>query len=100
MEKIRNPKAQIRKKPAFRNLKNRPGPIQVSEFPKFGFPSDFGLRNFGFDLLRFSLGFTQPGDAIAGFPLAALLKEFDALEPFEHVTFAAQRGSRPQTTML
>ncbi len=37
--------------------------------------------------LRF--GLPQPYDAVAGFPLAALFKQFDALEALEHVPFGA-----------
>ncbi len=37
----------------------------------------------------FWFGFTQPDDAVAGFPLPALFKQFDALEALEHVPFGA-----------
>jgi hypothetical protein len=46
------------------------------------------------------LGLAQTGDAVTLFPLAAFLEQLNALEALEHVSFAAQSGSRPQTTML
>ena len=48
--------------------------------------------------VRFRLA--QPGDPFALFPLAASLQYFEALKTFEHIPFAAQSGSRAQTTML
>ena len=50
--------------------------------------------------LGFALGFTQAGDAIAVFPLAAFFEHLDAFKAFENVSFAAQSGSGPQTPML
>jgi hypothetical protein len=48
----------------------------------------------------FRLGFTEAGDPVAVFPLAAFLKQFRALEPLEHIPFAAQLGRYAQTPML
>jgi len=50
--------------------------------------------------LRFRLGLTQTGDPVSVFPLAAFLEQFRTLKTLEHIPFAAQSGSRAQTTML
>jgi len=46
------------------------------------------------------LGFAEAGDAVAGFPLAAFLEDFDALIAFEHIAFAAQGGRGAEAAML
>src|ERR1700733_11328013 len=46
------------------------------------------------------LGFAQAGDAVAGFPLAALLEERGALETLEDIALAAQSGRRAEAAML
>ena len=51
-------------------------------------------------LLSVRFGLTQAGDAVAVFPLAAFFEQFRALKTLEHIPFAAQSGSRAQTTML
>jgi hypothetical protein len=51
-------------------------------------------------ILRFSLGFTKAGDAVAFFPLAAFLEQFDAFEAFQNVAFGAQSAGALKTTML
>jgi hypothetical protein len=54
-------------------------------------------------LITFSgvrLGLTETRNAVAVFPLAAFLEQFRALKTLEHISFAAQRGSRAQTPML
>ncbi len=48
--------------------------------------------------VRFRLA--QPGDPFALFPLATSLQYLQALKTLEHIPFAAQCGSRAQTTML
>jgi hypothetical protein len=48
----------------------------------------------------FRLGFAQAGNPVSVFPLAAFLEQFRALKTLEHIPFAAQSGSRAQTTML
>jgi hypothetical protein len=48
----------------------------------------------------FRLGLPETGDPIAVFPLTAFLEQFRALKTLEHISFAAQRGSRAQTPML
>jgi hypothetical protein len=45
-------------------------------------------------------GLTEAGDPVTVLPLAAFLKQFRALEPLEHIPFAAQLGRRTQTPML
>jgi hypothetical protein len=50
--------------------------------------------------LRFRLGLAETSDPVAIFPLAAFLEQFRALKTLEHISFAAQRGSRAQTSML
>jgi hypothetical protein len=50
--------------------------------------------------LGFAFGLAQAGDAIAFFPLAAFLKQLDALEALEHIAFAAQRGRGAETPVL
>ena len=46
------------------------------------------------------LGLAQTGDPVASLPLAALLKDFDALKALQDVAFPAQYGRRAQTAML
>jgi hypothetical protein len=48
----------------------------------------------------FPFGLAQAGDAVALFPLAALLEQFQALETLQNVPFSAQGGRRAQTSML
>ncbi len=48
----------------------------------------------------FAFGFAEAGDAVAGFPLAAFLEEFEALKAFEHVSFTANGGGGAQAAML
>jgi hypothetical protein len=48
----------------------------------------------------FGLGLAEPGDAVAGFPLATLLEQINALEAFHYVAFFAGRTGRAQTRML
>jgi hypothetical protein len=50
--------------------------------------------------LRFRFGLAQTRDAVAGFPLAAFLEKFGALEALQDIAFAAQSGRRAQTAML
>ena len=57
-----------------------------------------GLVNWEFSGIGF--GLAKSGDAVALFPLAAFLENFQALKSFEHIPFPAQSGSRAQTTML
>ena len=52
------------------------------------------------DRLRRQFGFAQTGDALAFLPLASFLKDFNTLEPLEHIAFAAKGGCRAQTAML
>jgi hypothetical protein len=47
---------------------------------------------------RFSLA--QARNAVALFPLPALLEQFHAFKAFHNIPFAAQSGRRPQTPML
>jgi len=56
--------------------------------------SDFGL------CLRVLLGLAQTGNPIPRLPLVAFLEQFDTLEALQDISFAAQRGSGSQTTML
>jgi hypothetical protein len=58
------------------------------------------LHSAFFVLLGFAFGFAQACDAVAFLPLAPLLQKFNALKALEHIPFAAQCGSRSQTTML
>ena len=46
------------------------------------------------------LGLTETRNPVAVLPLAAFLEQFRALKTLEHISFAAQRGSRAQTSML
>jgi hypothetical protein len=46
------------------------------------------------------LGLAQAGDTVAGLPLAAFLENLNALEAFQDIALAAQRGGRAQTAML
>ena len=46
------------------------------------------------------LGLAQAGNAVARFPLIALLEQLDSLKTLEHIPFAAQCGGRAQTAML
>ena len=50
--------------------------------------------------LNFAFGLAQARNAVPWFPLAALFQQFQALKAFEHISFAAQGGSRAQTPML
>jgi len=50
--------------------------------------------------LRVRLGLTETRNPVAVFPLTAFLEQFRALKTLEHISFAAQRGSRAQTSML
>jgi hypothetical protein len=46
------------------------------------------------------LGLAKAGDAIAGFPMPALFKDFKALKPFEHIALSTQSGCCSKTPML
>ena len=46
------------------------------------------------------LGLAEARDAVAGFPLAAFLENFDALKALHDVAFAALGGRRAQAAML
>ena len=50
--------------------------------------------------LGFAFGLAEAGDAVARFPLAAFLEEFEALKAFEHVSFTAQSSGCAQAAML
>ena len=50
--------------------------------------------------LRVRFGLAEAGDAVAGFPLAALFKDFDALEALHNVAFCASGAGGPETAML
>ena len=64
-------------------------------------PDEFGLMaRPAAGGLSFALGLAEAGDAIAFLPLTALLEQFDALKPLEHIAFPAQGGGGTKTTML
>src|SRR5687767_8852389 len=48
----------------------------------------------------FRLGFSEPGDAVSGFPLTAFFKQGDALEALQDVAFCAGSAGRAQATVL
>jgi hypothetical protein len=50
--------------------------------------------------LGLSLGLAETGHAIALFPKAAFLEEFDALKAFQNVPFGPKRAGPTKTTML
>ena len=50
--------------------------------------------------LCLAFGLAEAGDAVAGFPLAALFEEFDALEALEDVAFGASGAGGSETAML
>ena len=52
------------------------------------------------NVLGFAFGLAQAGDAVAWFPLPAFFEQFNALDALQDVTFAAQSGSGPKTTVL
>jgi hypothetical protein len=58
--------------------------------------SHFGIRH----LSGVGFGLAEAGDAVAVFPLAAFLEDFDALKPLEDAAFAAQGGRGAEATML
>jgi len=50
--------------------------------------------------LTLVLGLRKSDRGLAGFPLAALFEEFDALEAFEDGTFAADSGAGLEAVVL
>ena len=46
------------------------------------------------------LGFTQSGDTVAIFPLAALFEKLGAFKLLKNIAFTAQGGSGAQAAML
>jgi hypothetical protein len=49
---------------------------------------------------RLGLRLAETRDAVAVFPLAALLEEFGALKTLEDIALAAQSGRRAEAAML
>jgi len=50
--------------------------------------------------LCLAFGFAEAGDAVTGFPLAALFEEFDALEALEDIAFCASGAGGSEAAML
>jgi hypothetical protein len=51
-------------------------------------------------LLHVGLSLAQAGDAVAGFPLAAFFKKFNAFKTLHDIALATQGGCRAETAML
>src|SRR6185503_2511528 len=75
------------------------------------FPRILSLRHFGESEMRnlqirnpwlsdLRFGLAQAGDSVARLPLAALLEDFDALKPLEHVPLCAGGAGGAQAAML
>jgi hypothetical protein len=56
--------------------------------------------DFGYWLRGNRLGFSQAGNPVALFPLAAFFEDFDAFKAFEDIPLGAQSTCCPETTML
>ena len=50
--------------------------------------------------LNLGLGLAEAGDAVAGFPLAALLQDGDPFKSFHDIAFGPGGACRAQTSML
>jgi hypothetical protein len=99
VEEIRNPNAEIRKKSKVRMTNDRAALDVLIRNSKFGFLSDFGIRTSDFTL-GFLLGLAQAGNPVASFPLIALFEQLDPFKAFQNISFTAQSGCGPKTTML
>ena len=65
-------------------------------------PSDTSVRLalLAANVLRFPFCLAQSRDTVAGFPLAALFEDFNALKTFQDIAFGASGAGGAETTML